>query len=86
MTPNPISIMTVFFGILFLIILMLLPSIIELKKPKDPGPKIIRDYDFIYLHDLDEKKAYGEDELKANTLILGDVMAFLALLPDLESS
>lgn len=83
--PNPLFEIALFFGILFFIILTFLPSIIELKKPKDPGPRIIREYDIVYIHDLDLKKTYEEDELKVNTLIFRDAMAFLTFLPDLES-
>lgn len=87
MIPNPnlISIITAFFGILFFIILALLPSIIELKRPEDHGPKIIRDYDFAHLHDLDIKRAHGENEPKVNSSILREVTAILAFLPDIES-
>jgi len=72
--------MTVFFGILFFFILTFLPSIIELKKPKDPGPRIIVEYDHIYLSDLE-----GGNELKAKVSILEGIMAILTFLPDIES-
>lgn len=86
MAPIPIlSSIMIFLGILFFIILMFLPSIIELKKPRDPGPRIIRDYDLVYLHDLDVKKPYGENDSKAGASILREVTAILAFLPDLES-
>jgi len=75
---------TVFFGILFFLILTFLPSIIELKKPKDPGPRIIVEFDHTYLSDLEIEKN-EEGELKANISILGEIMAILTFLPDLES-
>lgn len=86
MTPNPntFSIMTVFFSILLFIVLTLLPSIIELKKPKDPGPRAIREYDLASLHDLDMKKVLEENEVKANLPAFKEVGAILAFLPDLE--
>lgn len=83
-SPNLLSMMAVFFGILFFFILALTPSIIELKKPEDPGPRIIRDYDLVCLHDLAVEKTCGENELKADISILRDVMAIIAFLPDLE--
>lgn len=81
---NLISMIMAFFGILFFIILALLPSIIELKKPEDHGPKIIRDYDLAYLHDLDIKRTNGENE-PANSPLFREVAAILTLLPDIES-
>jgi len=74
-----------FLGVLLFIILMFLPSIIELKKPEDPGPRIIGDYNFVYLYDLDVKKPYGEIDSKTGVLILREVTAVLTFLPDLES-
>jgi len=75
---------TVFFGILFFLILTFLPSIIELKRPMDPGPRIIVEYYHTYLRDLEIEKS-EESELKANVSILGEIVAILAFLPDLES-
>ncbi|MDW8023127.1 MAG: hypothetical protein RMJ15_05265 [Nitrososphaerota archaeon] len=37
---NPIPIM-ISIGVLTFILVMFLPAIIELKKPKDPGPRMI---------------------------------------------
>jgi hypothetical protein len=83
-SPNLLSMITVFFGILFFLILTFLPSIVELKKPKDPGPRIIVEYNHIYLSDLENRKS-EDGELKANVSILGEIMAILTFLPDLES-
>ncbi|MEM1565018.1 MAG: hypothetical protein QW734_04340 [Candidatus Bathyarchaeia archaeon] len=85
MIPNPnlVSIIMAFFGVLFFIILTLLPSIIELKRPEDPGPKIIIDYDLIYLHNLDVKTPHESELTSFSTL--REVAAILALLPDIES-
>jgi len=69
---------------LFFLILTFLPSIVELKKPKDPEPRIIVEYDHIYLSDLENRKS-EDGELKANVSILGEIMAILTFLPDLES-
>lgn len=88
MTPNPnmFSIMTVFFGVLLFIVFTFLPSIIELKRPKDPGPRVIKEYDLISLHDLDMKKVWEENEVKVNLSAFKEVGAILAFLPDLEHS
>lgn len=89
--PNSVSIIAALFGILFFIILTLLPSIIELKRPKDPGPKIIKDYDYETLHDLDvetnlvESNNDMEITLEAGNLILKEITVVLAALPNLES-
>lgn len=85
-TPNSLpTMMLLSFGILSFIIFMLLPSIIELKKPKDPGPKIIKDYDYTLLHDLDVKINQEEREPKVDISILREIAAVLAFLPNLEA-
>ncbi|MEM2688962.1 MAG: hypothetical protein QXR01_03860 [Candidatus Bathyarchaeia archaeon] len=78
--------MTVFFGVLLFIVFTFLPSIIELKRPKDPGPRVIKEYDLISLHDLDMKKVWEENEVKVNLSAFKEVGAILAFLPDLEHS
>jgi hypothetical protein len=62
---------------------------VELKKPKDPGPRIIRDHTVWY--DIDfgvkplENEGDLEKELKFGRLISREVSAILAVLPSLES-
>lgn len=88
MVPNPTldSIITLFFGVLIFIIFMLLPAIIELKNPKDPGPRIIKDSAVV--DDLNMKVHLIEDnmekELKFDELIVKKVSEILAVLPSLE--
>lgn len=88
-TPTPAQTIVLFFGVLTFLILMFLPAIIELKKPKDPGPRIIKDY--VALYNLDallnpvESADCVEKEPKFEELILREVSAILAVLPSLES-
>lgn len=77
MVPTPTSTLTLFIGILSFITIMLLPAIIELKKPKDPGPKTIEDFPKLY--DLDVKV-----DLKIEEATLRKVSSVLAFLPNLE--
>lgn len=92
--PTPtinLRLMLLFLSILTFIFIMLLPSIIELKKPRDPGPRMIKDYNYVTLHDLEaefifvKNEHYPEEALKADRSIFGEVMAILAVLPNLES-
>ncbi|MCS7124679.1 MAG: hypothetical protein NZ932_04605 [Candidatus Bathyarchaeota archaeon] len=90
-TPNPLSTITLLsFGILSFIIFMLMPSIIELKKPKDPGPRVIRDFDYVVLHDLEAKFSSVKDEnpadkmSKIENLAIKEVAAVLTFLPSIE--
>ncbi len=85
-TPTPHSIIMLFLGVLIFIIFMLLPAIIELKNPKDPGPRIIKDS--AVLDDFNMKINSVDDdvekELKFDELIVKKVSEALAILPSLE--
>ncbi|MBX5321012.1 MAG: hypothetical protein QHH12_03565 [Candidatus Bathyarchaeota archaeon] len=85
-TPTPDSVIMLFFGVLTFIILMLLPAIIELKKPKDPGPRIIKDLIVLCDLDMEINSIIDKDgeEPKLDKLILKEVSAILAVLPSLE--
>lgn len=76
--PTPDSVITLFLGVLTFIVIMLLPAIIELKKPKDPA--VLYDLDMRINYIIDE---YGE-EPKLNRSILKELSAILAILPSLE--
>lgn len=90
-TPTPTStLMTLFLGILTFIILMLLPSFVELKRPKDPGPRIIKDHGYATLHDLEDPTSFARNESRFETLrvdnsVLKEIAAILAALPSLEA-
>ncbi|MEM1588876.1 MAG: hypothetical protein QW175_00465 [Candidatus Bathyarchaeia archaeon] len=65
MVPTPtinLRLMLLFLSILTFIFITLLPSIIELKKPRDPGPRIIKDYDYVMLHDLEAEFIFVKNE------------------------
>lgn len=85
-TPTPESAITLFFGVLFFIILMLLPSIIELKNPKDPGPRIIKDSVMLdgFSIEINSLEDDAERELKFDEFIVKKVSEILAILPSLE--
>lgn len=85
-TPTPASIIIMFFGVLTFIILMLLPSIIELKNPRDPGPRIIEDSAVLDGFSMKINSVEGdvERELKFDELIVKKVSEVLAILPSLE--
>ena len=65
---------------------MLLPSLIELKKPKDAGPKMIMDYTFyiqpktqdVLMIDMEEKQGFDQMFIKK----VFDVISFL---PNIEA-
>ncbi|MEM3616445.1 MAG: hypothetical protein QXJ31_00835 [Candidatus Bathyarchaeia archaeon] len=74
------SAVMLFFGVITFIIIMLLPALIELKKPKDAGPKI-----------LESDGQHGinllvniESDVKFDWATIRRVAEIIAILPSLE--
>ncbi|MCL5949487.1 MAG: hypothetical protein M1490_03305 [Candidatus Bathyarchaeota archaeon] len=64
---------------------MFLPAIIELKKPKDAGPRLITDsFAQMHLSALKTALLNIEDELKFDSQLSGKIGNFLRFIPNLE--
>ena len=87
MIPNLTSIIAILIlGIPILILIMLLPALLELKKPKDGGPRMILD-------NISEVQiqimrmipiASIEDEQKFDSALIQQLAKIIAILPSLE--
>jgi len=76
-TPNPIILVL---GTAIFILLLFLPPLLELKKPKDAGPRMISDYSFsasFPIVNLEEK--HGFDQALAKKIVDA-----ISVLPNLE--
>ena len=63
----------------------LLPAIIELKKPKDAGPRLIIDFAQICLSDLKTSLLNIQEDLKFNSQFTSKIRVFLRFIPNLEA-
>jgi hypothetical protein len=87
MIPNLTSIIAILIlGTTTLILIMLLPALLELKKPKDGGPRMIMD-------NISEVQiqimrmipiASIEDEQKFDSALIQPLAKIIAILPSLE--
>ena len=87
MIPNPTSIIVILIlGIPILILIMLLPALLELKKPKDEGPRII-------MENVSEVQtqimrmipiANIENVQKFDSALIRPLAKIIAVLPNLE--
>jgi hypothetical protein len=86
MLPNPILAFVILgLGVSIFIFIMLLPALFELKKPKDAGPRMIRDYTFpahlaikeILIANLEEKQGFDQTLAKK-------IADAINVLPNLE--
>jgi len=87
--PTPTTLTMLLLGVSAFILIMLLPAILELKRPRDAGPRIIMDdaviaqrfqyREIIPLANMEEER-FGLDQTIIKRII--DIIAFL---PNLEA-
>jgi hypothetical protein len=86
MLPNlALTFVIISLGVSIFIIIMLLPAFLELKKPKDAGPRMIKDYTFtanlvtkeILIVNLEEKQEFDQTLVKK-------IVDVINALPNLE--
>jgi hypothetical protein len=82
------SIITLFLAVLAFIIVMLMPALFELKKPKDAGPRIMLE-DMLYLQILNASPNIplldvDDEKVELNQNIIEKMVKVLAVLPKLE--
>jgi hypothetical protein len=65
--------------------LLFLPAIIELKKPKDAGPRLICDFSQILLSYLKISLLNIEEDLKFDSQFTSKIGVFLRFIPNLEA-
>lgn len=82
--PSLISIIPLFLGVLAFLFVMLLPTIIELKRPKDAGPRIILEEAFnLHFLGFSEIPSLDDDEEKLDPKVfdgLSKVLSSISLL------
>jgi hypothetical protein len=85
--PSPTALILLTIGVSTLIFVMLLPSLLELKKPKDAGPRIIIDYangmqtlwkEIIPILDVEAERGFDK-------ILVKKIVDIISILPNLES-
>jgi len=87
--PTPTTLTMLLLGVSAFILIMLLPAILELKRPRDAGPRIIMDdtviaqrfqsREIIPLANMEEER-FGLDQT-----IIKKIIDIIAFLPNLEA-
>jgi len=84
--PTPTTLITLCFGVSVFIFIMFLPALLELKKPKDAGPRRIMDDAYTI-----QPKMVGtivivnlEEEHRFDQKLVEKIMNIIAVLPNLE--
>jgi hypothetical protein len=88
MIPNLSSIIAILaLGLPVLILFMLLPAILELKKPKDNGPRMIMDnISEVQIHIMRMTPIVNiESEQKVDSSVIQPLAKIISVLPNLEA-
>ncbi|MEM3526685.1 MAG: hypothetical protein QXV37_04645 [Candidatus Jordarchaeaceae archaeon] len=89
MIPNLTALIMLIFGVSVFIFVMLLPALIELKKPRDAGPRIIMG-DAIAISSFQTQAVIPllnmeEEKLELDETIINKIAHIIAFLPNLET-
>lgn len=82
MVPNPMTFIVLFLGVSTFILIMLLPAFLELKKPRDAGPRTIMNNIIL----IPQFSVIMEDEkIVLDQALRQKVASIIAFLPNLEA-
>lgn len=87
LNPNPMTFIMLILGVFVFILIMLLPALLELKRPKDAGPRVIMD-NIILVRTQTRKAtlmANLEEEQKFDQTLTKKIADVISVLPNLES-
>jgi len=81
-TPNPMTFIVLILGVSTFILIMLLPAFLELKKPKDAGPRTIMNNIIL----IPQLPVIMEDEkIVLDQALRQKIASIIAFLPNLEA-
>jgi hypothetical protein len=87
--PTPTTVVTLLFGVSVCIFIMLLPALLELKKPKDAGPRIIMDDVTINQHsqmrEMIPLASIEEEKFRLDQTLVKKIAEVIAFLPNLDA-
>jgi len=82
MVPNPMTFIVLFLGVSTFIFIMLLPAFLELKKPRDAGPRTIMNNIIL----IPQLPVIMEDEkIVLDQALRQKIASIIAFLPNLEA-
>lgn len=83
--PTQLPFITLFSGIVIFILIMLVPAFLELRNPKDPGPRRIEGKAAPSKYQLLLVSMEENEKTEANLDVIRKVSRILSILPNLET-
>jgi hypothetical protein len=82
MVPNPMTFIVLFLGVSTFILIMLLSAFLELKKPRDAGPRTIMN-DIVTVSQL--PTIMEDEKIVLDQALRQKIASIIAVLPNLEA-
>jgi len=82
--PNPTTFIILMFGVSTFIFIMLLPALLELKRPKDAEPRMIADDANFTQLKTSMPLVNVEEEQRFDQVLVKKIADIIAVLPNLE--
>jgi hypothetical protein len=83
--PTPTTVIMLIFGVSTFIFIMLLPALLELKRPRDAGPRMIADDVHLTLPKIGAMPIVNvEEEQRFDRVLVKRIADVIAVLPNLE--
>jgi hypothetical protein len=80
-----LSLITLFFGVVMFILVMFLPAFLELRKPKDAGPRRIEGNVVSSKYQVQLASIERTEETEADLALIKRIVNILSVLPNLET-
>ena len=79
-----LPLITLFFGVVTFILVMFLPAFLELRKPKDAGPRRIEENVVSRKYQVQLASMERSEDMEADLAVIKKVANILSALPNLE--
>jgi hypothetical protein len=81
----PTTLIALAFGVVMFVLFMFLPALLELRRPRDAGPRKIMEDAFAGESQMEIASMEEAEELKADQAVVKKVSIILSVLPNLEA-
>ena len=81
--PSQLPFVTLFCGVVIFILVMFLPALLELRKPRDAGPRKIEG-NVVSRYRVQLAAIERSEEFEADLVVMKKVASILSVLPNLE--
>lgn len=83
--PTQLPFITILFGVVIFILVMFLPAFLELRRPKDSGPRRIEENVVPSKYPVELASLERSEEIKPDLAVIKKIANILSALPNMET-